>query len=194
LLRRVENRTHSSEVCVSVAGPYNRANVAAAIAGALELQVPLEALAAKLPNLQLPQGRYDSIALPGGVRLIYDAYNANASSMIAALDAFAEETASRRIAVLASMAELGDESETLHERVGAHAAGRVDVLLVQGEFATELARGAERAGLSADQIVRVAANSQAARWLREHARRGDVILLKGSRKYKLEEIVEELRA
>jgi UDP-N-acetylmuramoyl-tripeptide--D-alanyl-D-alanine ligase len=194
LLRRVENRTHSSEVRVLVPGPYNRANVAAAIAGALELQVPLDAIVAKLPNLQLPQGRYDSIALQGGVRLIYDAYNANASSMIAALDAFAAETASRRIAVLASMAELGDESETLHERVGAHAAGKVDVLLVQGEFATELARGAERAGLSSAQIVRVAANSQAARWLREHARSGDVILLKGSRKYKLEEIVEELRA
>jgi UDP-N-acetylmuramoyl-tripeptide--D-alanyl-D-alanine ligase len=193
LLRRVENRTLSSEVCVLVAGPYNRANVAAAIAGALELQVPLEALTAKLPTLQLPQGRYDSIALQGGVRLIYDAYNANASSMIAALDAFAAETASRRIAVLASMAELGDESEALHERVGAHAAGKVDVLLVQGEFATELARGAERAGLSPAQIVRVDANSQAARWLRQHAHRGDVILLKGSRKYKLEEIVEELR-
>ena len=92
------------------------------------------------------------------------------------------------------MAELGEESPVLHERVGAHAAGRVDVLVVQGEFAAELARGAERAGLGAAQIVRVGANAQAARWLREHARHGDVVLLKGSRKYKLEEIVEELRA
>jgi UDP-N-acetylmuramoyl-tripeptide--D-alanyl-D-alanine ligase len=194
LLRRVEGRTHAIEVRVRVKGEYNRANAAAAIAGALELQVPLDRLAPRLAELDPPPGRYDSISIGGGIRLIYDAYNANASSMIAALDAFAAETASRRIAVLASMAELGDESRILHERVGAHAAGRVDVLVVQGEFAAELARGAERAGLDSGQIVHVAANAQAAGWLREHARRGDVVLLKGSRKYKLEEIVEELQA
>ena len=114
--------------------------------------------------------------------------------MIAALDAFASEQASRRIAVLASMAELGEESQTLHERVGAHAAGRVDVLLVRGEYAAELARGAQRGGLGRRQIVRIGTNAQAARWLREHVRPDDLVLLKGSRKYKLEEIVEELRA
>jgi len=179
---------------VRVKGEYNRSNVAAAIAGALELRVPVDRLAPRLAELQPPPGRYDSIPIGGGIRLIYDAYNANASSMIAALDAFAAETASRRIAVLASMAELGDESRVLHERVGAHAAGKVDVLVVQGEFAAELAAGAERAGLDAGRIVRVAANAQAARWLRDHARQGDVVLLKGSRKYKLEEIVEELQS
>jgi UDP-N-acetylmuramoyl-tripeptide--D-alanyl-D-alanine ligase len=194
LLTRAEGRTHTVEVHLRVPGEYNRANAAAAVAGALELGVPLGDLAPRLSDLQPPAGRYDSIPIGGGIRLIYDAYNANASSMIAALDAFGAEAATRRIAVLASMAELGDESRVLHERVGAHAAGRVDVLVVQGEFAAELARGAERAGLGPAQIVRVGANAQAARWLREHARRGDVVLLKGSRKYKLEEIVEELQA
>ncbi len=126
--------------------------------------------------------------------MIYDAYNANASGMIAALDAFAAETASRRIAVLASMAELGDESSAMHERVGAHAAGTVDVLLVRGEFAAELARGARtrraragRGSCGSEPTLKPRA------WLREHARPDDVVLLKGSRKYKLEEIVEELR-
>ncbi len=115
----------------------------------------------------MPHGRYDRVDAKGGIQLIYDAYNANTSGMIAALDAFASERASRRIAVLASMAELGDESRTLHERVGAHAAGRVDVLLVRGEYAAELARGAQRAGLARRQIVRIGTNAQAARWLRE---------------------------
>ncbi len=193
LLLRAAGRTHAVGVDLRLAGAYNRANAAAAVAGALELGMPLDDLAPRLAELQPPAGRYDSIPIGGGIRLIYDAYNANASSMIAALDAFGAETATRRIAVLASMAELGDESPVLHERVGAYAAGRVDVLVVQGEFAAELARGAERAGLGAAQIVRVGANAQAARWLREHARHGDVVLLKGSRKYKLEEIVEELR-
>jgi UDP-N-acetylmuramoyl-tripeptide--D-alanyl-D-alanine ligase len=141
----------------------------------------------------LPQGRYESIELPGSMRIIYDAYNANASGMIAALDAFASEAAPRHIAVLGSMAELGDESEGLHERVGAHAALKVDVLLVGGDYADALARGAQRGGLARDRIVHVDSNSEAARWLREHAGRNDVVLLKGSRRYKLEEIVEALR-
>ncbi len=144
--------------------------------------------------LRLPHGRYTRIAVKGGVQLIYDAYNANASGTMAALDAFALECASRRIAVLASMAELGEESAALHERVGAHAAERVDVLLVRGEYAAELARGAQRGGLSPGHIIRIGTNAQAARWLREHVRADDVVFLKGSRKYKLEEIVEELRA
>ncbi len=194
LVHRSGGHTTEVEADIRLPGLHNRANLAAAIAGALELGVPLDQLVAQIPTLQLPRGRYDRVAAKGGVQLIYDAYNANASGMIAALDAFASEQASRRIAVLASMAELGEESQTLHERVGAHAAGRVDVLLVRGEYAAELARGAQRGGLGRRQIVRIGTNAQAARWLREHVRPDDLVLLKGSRKYKLEEIVEELRA
>ena len=194
LLARERGAGAKHEIQARVPGLHNRANVAAAIAGALQLGVSLEGLIPAIPALQLPQGRYDRIAIEGGPRVIYDAYNANASGMIAALNAFAGETASRRIAVLASMAELGDESQSLHERVGAHAATTVDVLLVSGDFAAALARGARLAGLDASQIVSVRDNSHAAAWLREHATGDDVILLKGSRKYKLEEIVEELYA
>ncbi|MBV8198461.1 MAG: UDP-N-acetylmuramoyl-tripeptide--D-alanyl-D-alanine ligase [Candidatus Eremiobacteraeota bacterium] len=179
---------------VRVPGRHNRANLAAAAAAALALDLPPDALAMQIAHVRLPEGRYDSFALPGGVRLIYDAYNANASGMIAALDAFAAEAAPRRIAVLAGMAELGDESEALHERVGEHAARRVDLLVVEGEFADALAVGARRAGLAAERIVRVNDNAGAAAWLRTNARHDDVVLLKGSRKYRLEEIVEELRA
>jgi UDP-N-acetylmuramoyl-tripeptide--D-alanyl-D-alanine ligase len=193
LVHRSGGRTVEYHADVRVPGLHNRANLAAAIAGALELDVPLERLVAAIPELRLPQGRYDRLPAAGGIQVIYDAYNANASGMIAALDAFASETATRRIAVLASMKELGAESSALHERVGAHAAGKVDVLLVRGEYATELARGAERGGLHSGQIVRIGTNAQAADWLREHARPDDLVLLKGSREYKLEEIVEELR-
>jgi len=187
------DRIVEREVVLPFPGEHNRANLAAAFSGALELGVALEPLVKKIPDLRLPQGRYDAIELSNGLRVIFDAYNANASATIAALDTFAREPASRRIAVLASMAELGEESQALHERVGAHAAGRVDVLLVCGEYATAFARGARSGGLAAERIVPVATNSQAAGWLRDHARADDVVLLKGSRKYRLEEIVEELR-
>jgi UDP-N-acetylmuramoyl-tripeptide--D-alanyl-D-alanine ligase len=193
LIHRTGGKSSEHAVNVRVPGLHNRANLAAALAAALELGVSFEQLLPAIPEVRLPEGRYDRISVKGGVHLIYDAYNANTTGMIAALDAFALETASRRIAVLASMAELGPASKALHESVGAHAAGKVDVLLVRGEYATDLARGAQRGGLTERQIVRIGTNAQAARWLREHARPDDLVLLKGSRKYKLEEIVEELR-
>ena len=93
------------------------------------------------------------------------------------------------------MAELGEESAQLHARVGGHAAAtKVDVMLVGGEFAGELALGAARAGFSSERIVPFATNAQAAQWVRENARSGDAVLVKGSRKYRLEEVVEELRS
>jgi UDP-N-acetylmuramoyl-tripeptide--D-alanyl-D-alanine ligase len=188
-------KTHSAQIDVQLPGAHNRANLAAAIAAALELGVPLHEIVTAVPGLQLPRGRYERIALPTGVTLIFDAYNANAAGTIAALDAFAAERARRRIALLGSMAELGSEAPQLHERVGRHAAAtNVDVMLVGGDFADHLAQGAVRAGLASERIVPFATNEEAARWVREHAHAGDAVLLKGSRRYKLEEIVEELRS
>jgi UDP-N-acetylmuramoyl-tripeptide--D-alanyl-D-alanine ligase len=132
--------------------------------------------------------------MPGGMHVIYDAYNANAAGMIAALDAFSGELADRRIAVLASMAELGSDAPALHERVGAHAArANVDMLLCGGDFASSIAAGAMAAGLPGDRIELFGSNGDAVRWLRDHAGPRDAVLLKGSRKYKMEEIVQTLR-
>lgn len=175
-------------------GSHNRANLAAALAAALLLGIPAEDLVAAIPSLTLPAGRYESMTLPGGTRLIYDAYNANTQGMIAALDAFAAEPAERRIAVLSSMAELGSDAPAMHERVGAHAAtAGIDVLLVSGDYAGSLIAGAVAGGLSRDRIVTYGENMDAVAWLRDHAGSRDVVLLKGSRKYKMEEIVEQLK-
>jgi UDP-N-acetylmuramoyl-tripeptide--D-alanyl-D-alanine ligase len=187
-------REQTYDIDVRVPGAHNRANMAAAIAAAVEYGIDPKAIVRALPEIELPHGRYERIPLPSGVMLIYDAYNANTAGMMAALDAFAAENAPRRIALLASMAELGEGAADLHRRVGGHAAAtKVDVMLVGGEFAGELARGAQSAGLPSERIVPFMTNEQAARWVRDHARAGDAVLLKGSRKYKLEEIVEELR-
>lgn len=176
-------------------GAHNRANLAAALAAALLLGIPAEESIAAIPRLTLPQGRYEVIRIPDAPRIIYDAYNANASGTVAALDAFAAEPEARRIAVLASMAELGEEAPAMHERIGAHAAATgVSTILAGGDFAECIAAGALATGYRPEDIVRFAGNEQAAQWLREHAGPGDVVLLKGSRKYRMEEIVDALRA
>jgi UDP-N-acetylmuramoyl-tripeptide--D-alanyl-D-alanine ligase len=175
-------------------GDHNLANLAAALAGALALGVPAERLAPAVAGLQLPEGRYDRAGI-GEFELIYDAYNASMGGTLATLDSFAREPAARRVAVLGGMAELGADAAAMHERVGAAAANaRLALLLVGGDFADELERGARAAGLPAERVQRFASNDEAIALLRERARPGDLILLKASRKYKLEEIREGLRA
>ena len=157
-------RDTTYEIDMRVPGAHNRANMAAAIAAAVEYGVEPAQIVRALPEIELPRGRYERIALPSGVMLIYDAYNANAAGMMAALDAFAAESAPRHIALLASMAELGEGAADLHRRVGGHAAAtKVDVMLVGGEFAGELALGARTAGLPSERIVPFMTNEQAAR-------------------------------
>ncbi len=192
-VHRFDGVVRECAVNLTVPGDHNRSNLAAAAAAALELGADFGEVAHAMETIELPKGRYEAIDVDG-IRLIYDAYNANASGTIAALDAFAAEPARRRIALLSSMAELGDEAAQLHRRVGAHTAAiHVDVALFGGDFADELALGAHNAGLASERIFRFGSNSEAAQWLRVNACRGDAVLLKGSRKYKLEEIVEEFR-
>ena len=194
---RLEVRGHEHAIGMSVAcdvpGDHNRRNASAAVAAAVALGVrPVDA-GMRLRDLALPAGRYERMPL-GDAEAIYDAYNASTSGMLATLRSFANEVAPRRIAVLGSMAELGADEADMHACVGAAAAGAgLDVLLVGGDFAIDLERGARAAGLAAERIVRFATNAVAVAWLRANLRTGDLVLLKGSRRYKLEEIVASLR-
>jgi UDP-N-acetylmuramoyl-tripeptide--D-alanyl-D-alanine ligase len=178
---------------VVVPGEHNLRNVAAAAAVALELGLAPDVIASALASLALPDGRYERSS-PGDFDVIYDAYNANPSGMLATLASFARERASRRVAVLASMAELGDDAAEMHRTVGAAAArAGLAALLVGGDFAADLASGALAAGMPASCIVSFASNEAATAWLRANGRAGDLVLLKGSRRYKLEDVLAGLR-
>jgi UDP-N-acetylmuramoyl-tripeptide--D-alanyl-D-alanine ligase len=179
---------------VAIPGEHNRENVAAAAAAAIALGFPPAMVAASLAALSLPSGRYERIELEFG-DVIYDAYNASMSGTLATLSSFAAEAAARRIAVLGGMAELGADAPRMHAEIGAAAArAKLDRLLVGGEFAAEIAQGALDAGFDRTCIVRYSDNGEAISWLRKHRRPGDLVLLKASRRYRLEEIVDGLRA
>ncbi len=174
-------------------GDHNRRNAVAAFAAAYALGVPAAAAAEAFGTLALPPGRYERVALDC-CEAIYDAYNASMSGTLATLHSFAAEPATRRVAVLASMAELGADAADMHATVGSAAAhARLDALLVGGEFAEDLARGARAVGYDAARIVPFADNAAAVAWLRSNLRAGDLVLFKGSRRYKLEEVVTGLQ-
>jgi UDP-N-acetylmuramoyl-tripeptide--D-alanyl-D-alanine ligase len=184
----------SFETRVAVAGDHNLRNVAAAAAAAVSLGIAPARIAEALRDADLPAGRYERITL-GTLAVVYDAYNASMGGMLATLASFEAEPATRRIVVLGSMAELGVEAPAMHARVGAAvASAKIAYVLVGGDFASDLARGARAAGFPGDRIVVFTSNVEAVTWLDAHARDGDRILLKASRRYRFEEIVDGLRA
>ena len=129
-----------------------------------------------------------------GVRVLDDAYNANADSVGAALQTLQElPCKGRRVAVLGDMAELGAHSEAAHEEIGRRAAELgVGQLFAVGKMAPAMARGARGADLN--RIFEFADVDTAAAAVKSFVKSGDVVLLKASRATQLERIGEVLRS
>ncbi len=127
-----------------------------------------------------------------GVTVINDAYNANPTSMRAALSALGDmPTAGRRVAVLGDMAELGSLAELAHFDLGAVVASSpVDVLVVVGERARHIADGARAQGFDPDAIRPCVSAEEASEVLDDVLEPGDTVLVKASRVMGLERVVE----
>lgn len=129
-----------------------------------------------------------------GVRVLDDAYNANADSMIAALQVLQElPCKGRRVAVLGDMGELGEHSESAHAEVGRRAAELgVGQLIAVGKMAGVMAAAARQAGLT--RVIELAEVEAAVPALKSFLKAGDTVLLKASRASRLERITQALRA
>lgn len=138
-------------------------------------------------------GRFQKIEGPLGSVLINDTYNANPQSMKKALEQLAVLSGSaRRMAILGSMGELGEESEKHHFELGALAGETgLAALFCYGPYAEAMARGAGQAGL---KKVFVASKKEIIREIKPMIRSGDWILVKGSRSMTMDTIVETLVA
>src|SRR5204863_4513314 len=113
-----------------------------------------------------------------GVRVLDDAYNANADSTVAALETLRDlPCKGRRVAVLGDMAELGAHSEAAHEEMGRRAAELgVGQLFAVGKMASNLARGAREGGLA--RVLEFGDLETAAAAVKQFVKEGDVLLLK----------------
>ena len=168
-------------------GRHQIANALAALAVAREHRLEPEAVTEAIAAVRPIRGRMEARAARGGLLLV-DCYNANPDSARAALATLARwPGATRRIALLGDMRELGAEAARLHRAVGA--AVRRAELWVVGEHAGDYAAGARRAKVA----TRVFPDKPAAaRALREALEPGTVVLLKASRGAALEDVLEGL--
>jgi UDP-N-acetylmuramoyl-tripeptide--D-alanyl-D-alanine ligase len=167
-------------------------NALAAAAVGLASGISAEAVASALA-LGWSAPHRGALVRQGGVTIVDDSYNASPGSMLAALDLLAGMPG-RRVAVLGEMLELGDGHEEGHERVGAGAAAVVDRLIVVGDRAAGIARGARHAGLDAAAIVEVPDRAGALAELEPSLAAGDAVLVKASRGVALDLLVDDLAA
>lgn len=179
------------QVTVPLLGGHSARNVAAALACALALGHPLDALLVGLPDLAPARGRMQRLRA-GGVTFLDDSYNANPDSVRAGLAVLAGLPARRRVVVLGGMHELGASSERLHREVGEAAAEVADVLVTVGELALPAAHAAREAGLG--DVNPVADVDEAVGALIALLAAGDVVLVKASRAARLERVAEALLA
>jgi UDP-N-acetylmuramoyl-tripeptide--D-alanyl-D-alanine ligase len=144
-------------------------------------------------GLQSSQSQLRLVAVhgPRGALLLDDTYNAAPPSVIAALNLL-EELEGRRVAVLGDMLELGDYEERGHRMVGARAAEVVDELVTVGERAKWIANEALQAGLMESQVVILKDSEAAVEYLRDCVGEKDVVLVKGSRSMRMDQVVAGL--
>jgi UDP-N-acetylmuramoyl-tripeptide--D-alanyl-D-alanine ligase len=133
------------------------------------------------------------VVAPGinGSTLIDDTYNASPDSMLAALNLL-EDLDGRHIAVLGDMLELGAYTEEGHKRVARRVANVASLFVAIGRMSASMVEEARIAGLSPDATFAAAEREEALEWLGERLRPGDIVLVKGSRGLRLDQLVTEL--
>jgi UDP-N-acetylmuramoyl-tripeptide--D-alanyl-D-alanine ligase len=173
-------------------GRHQAINALLAIAVAAEFGLSRAEIERGLAECRAPKMRLQVWEF-GGVRVLDDAYNANADSVIAALEALKDMPCKgRRVAVLGDMAELGQHSEAAHEEVGRRVAELgVGQLFAVGKMAPVIARGARQGGMN--RVLEFSNIEAAAAAVKSFVKNGDVLLLKASRSSRLERISELLR-
>jgi UDP-N-acetylmuramoyl-tripeptide--D-alanyl-D-alanine ligase len=181
------------QVRLPIAGRHHVGNALLALAVAGHLGIDLESAAAAIAQAPVSRWRGEVVEADGVV-VVNDAYNANPTSVAAALDTLvAVERTGATHAVLGVMAEIGADHDAEHVAVGRRCAELgLDHLVVVGADAAGIARGAREAGLPDGCIVEVADADDALAAILERCGAGDVVLVKASRVGGLERVAEGL--
>ncbi len=175
---------------LAVPGRHNLMNALAALTCAVVLGADISAFVERLVTFEAVQGRTAVVEMDGCF-VIDDSYNANPTSLKAALDVLRRaECRGRRIAVIGDMLELGPRAGLFHEEAGRWMVeSRVDFLVTVGTLSRQLAESAEKDGLSSEAVRSFDRPDEAREFLAKVIQPGDTILLKGSRGMQMERVL-----
>lgn len=172
-------------------GRHQITNALLALAVGAELGLSPEELKRGLKDCPVPKMRLQ-VSERKGVTVLDDSYNANADSMLAALQTLVDLPChGRRMVVIGDMAELGASAAAAHAEVGRHAADlKIDGLLAVGRMGQVTASAAKVGGIP--MVKECADTDVAAAELRQWLQPGDMLLVKASRSSRVERVLEAL--
>lgn len=189
----IEINKKEYEVKVPVPGIHNIYNALASIAAGIEMGISEEKIIKGIEEFSSAKMRLDIID-NNGVKIINDTYNASPQSVEAALTVLRDiSSANRTIAVLGDMYELGEMTYEAHFHIGKFAVEQgTDYIIAVGDNAGDISKGAIVAGADLNKVLTFKNNKDASHFLKSFLKKDDVILIKGSRGMKMEEIVNQL--
>lgn len=179
LVSYLEQASQAPVVKVSGYGIELARNIARAVGR--HFQIPDHVIEDALSRVELPKGRLNRLELTG-FTVIDDSHNANPLSMKLGLDALAESSCSRKVAVLGHMAEMGDEVRRYHNEIGAYARARADIVVAVGELSKAY-----------DADIWFETSDACAAEIERLIQPGDCILVKGSASAKMKHVVARLQ-
>lgn len=174
-----------TKICSRLIGEYNFYNIAVAVSIGKYFKVPNPDIAAAI-EAYLPQNNRSQIIQKNSNRIILDAYNANPSSMKAALDNFAELTSAQKVIILGDMFEVGSTSLTEHQKIADRVAeiNPKTAILVGKDFYQALT--------DQQTVIKFKTLDEAKEYLKQNPISGSEILIKGSRGMTMEKILDVL--
>jgi len=170
----------------------------AAAAVAIYFDFNLIEVAGALSEFSLPKGRMN--LLPGIKHsfIIDDTYNSSPEAALAAVDILSRvkiDDSAEKYAVMGDMLEIGSYTEEGHQLVGRKiASSGINQLIAVGEKSRGFIRGAKEEGMEDDYIFYFDKPDEAAKFLKNRIKAGDVLLVKGSQGARMEKVVKELLA
>lgn len=167
-------------------GKHNILNCMLAIGVAKKLNVTIEEMIKGINNLEATSMRLEIIKNRSNI-IINDCYNASPDSMKSSLDVLNTYKDKRKVAILGTMNELGDESIKAHIEIGEYAKDKVDLLIAIGKYKNEYKKG-----YSKENIIIFETKEEFINKKETIIKKNDVILVKASRGIKFEEIINSL--
>ncbi len=191
----VRHRRHEADFVLPLLGTHNVGNAIAAISVAVTHGLGWRDAAEAVKNMRPAAMRGSVVKFREGFSLIDDSYNSNPRALGDMIRLLGSTPGyDRRILVAGGMLELGDDGRRLHAGCGRDAVeAGVDLIIGVGSEAEALVDGARDAGADPARLRRARDADEAGGLLAEEVRRGDLILLKGSRGMKLERTLNALR-
>jgi UDP-N-acetylmuramoyl-tripeptide--D-alanyl-D-alanine ligase len=183
-----------ASVTLRLAGRQHVYNALAAAAAGFACGIDARSIARGLSRVHPAAMRGEVHRTRRGVVIVDESYNSNPAAMERAIELLAEtRPRGRRILAMGDMLELGPTAARSHARLGRLAAGsRIDVLLAVGPLSRHAAAAARAARTARPAVHPFDDSESAARFLLSEARRGDLVLVKGSRGMKMERLVQAL--